>query len=100
MHPLTPPARGPTRPDREDDVDTGSKGGSGGRRRIRCPRCGWEPGREDLWSCVCGHAWNTFDTAGLCPGCGRQWTDTQCLRCHEWSPHREWYVEEPDGSAS
>jgi len=62
--------------------------------RIRCPRCGWEPGANDLWMCTCLHTWNTFDTRGVCPSCGRKWTDTQCLRCAEWSPHDDWYDDE------
>ena len=36
-----------------------------GRVRIRCPRCGWEPGSHDRWMCLCLHVWNTFDTRGL-----------------------------------
>jgi hypothetical protein len=32
--------------------------------RIRCPHCGWSPREDDLWSCTCGHEWNTFDTGG------------------------------------
>ena len=88
----------------DDDQKTG-----GGR--IRCPRCGWTPRSGDRWlctctldsslykrgMCTCGHAWNTFDTRGRCPGCGRRWLHTQCLSCGAWSPHLEWYAEEPDG---
>jgi hypothetical protein len=66
-----------------------------GGPRIRCPRCGWEPGRHDLWTCTCFHSWNTFATRGVCPACSKKWTMTQCPRCGEWSPHEEWYVEEP-----
>ena len=33
--------------------------------RIRCPLCGWSPRKEDVWSCTCGHLWNTFDTRGV-----------------------------------
>ena len=62
--------------------------------RIRCPACGWEPGRDDHWSCTCGHAWNTFDTGGECPACDQKWTDTQCPRCHVWSKHRDWYADD------
>jgi hypothetical protein len=64
--------------------------------RIRCPKCNWQPKREDTWVCApgCGHVWNTFETRGLCPGCSKQWTSTACLRCHEWSPHDDWYEHE------
>ena len=61
--------------------------------RIRCPKCSWEPRRGSLWGCICGHVWNTFDTAGLCPACRMQWTDTKCLSCSRWSLHRDWYEE-------
>jgi hypothetical protein len=74
----------------EDDDDR-----KRGRRRTRCPRCSWEPGRDDLWMCTCLHSWNTFDTGGVCPACDRRWTETQCLRCQDWSPHGDWYEDEP-----
>ncbi len=61
--------------------------------RIRCPKCAWEPERESLWMCTCLHTWNTFDTGGRCPACGHQWISTCCLRCHQWSLHREWYAD-------
>ncbi len=61
--------------------------------RIRCPSCSWEPPRSSQWICICGHVWNTFETAGLCPGCRLQWEDTKCLSCLRWSPHRDWYDE-------
>jgi hypothetical protein len=60
--------------------------------RIRCPRCQWQPGRDDRWSCKCGHSWNTFDTHGVCPACAVAWRETQCLRCGQWSPHEDWYA--------
>lgn len=64
--------------------------------RIRCPKCAWVPRKHDLWGCtICHHAWNTFDTFARCPSCGFQYEKTQCLRCHEMSPHRDWYVGEP-----
>jgi hypothetical protein len=62
--------------------------------RIRCPKCAWQPKRGDRWMCKCEHMWNTFDTRGLCPACGHQWRDTACPRCHEWSPHDDWYTDE------
>ncbi len=46
---------------------------------------------------VCGCLWNTFETCGVCPKCGKNWEDTACPRCHRWSPHVDWYHEElPD----
>jgi hypothetical protein len=69
-----------------------------GEAEIHCPRCSWRPGPADRWQCSpgCGTVWNTFWTRGLCPGCGHQWLETVCLRCHQWSPHEHWY-HYPDG---
>ena len=65
---------------------------------IYCPKCSWRPSATDRWMCypACGTVWNTFWTRGLCPGCGHQWQETQCLRCHKMSPHESWY-HYPDG---
>lgn len=62
-------------------------------RRIRCPKCKWQPNRSSRWQCRadCRHVWNTFDTHGVCPACGYAWRETQCLRCHVMSPHVDWY---------
>jgi hypothetical protein len=73
--------------------------------RIRCPLCAWQPQASSRWYCTsyghpeyfsngCGTVWNTFTTRGLCPGCGHQWRWTSCLRCHGWSLHEAWYVNE------
>ena len=61
--------------------------------RIRCPLCQWRPRREDRWLCDpgCHHTWNTFETAGICPGCAKHWDQTACLKCSGWSPHADWY---------
>lgn len=70
-----------------------------GRRRIRCPKCGWVPARSDRWSCGpggCGHVWNTFETGAQCPGCERTWEETACLRCSQWSRHQDWYEDEKE----
>lgn len=62
---------------------------------IRCPKCKWEPDGKPHWACTCGTVWDTFSTAGRCPGCGKIWKDTQCVinagGCTAWSPHLDWY---------
>lgn len=60
---------------------------------IRCPKCEWMPRTKNLWSCQCGHRWNTFESRGLCPACQHQWEATQCPQCGAKSPHTEWYVD-------
>lgn len=71
--------------------------------RVRCPLCGWRPDASSLWLCDdcdhpeyfydgCGCEWNTFDTGGLCPGCGHRWRWTSCLYCEGWSLHEDWYA--------
>ncbi len=73
------------------------------KSRIRCPACHWQPDAQSRWYCMsmgppenfnagCGHGWNTFDTAGLCPGCLHQWQHTTCLKCGVTSLHDDWYV--------
>ena len=64
---------------------------------IRCPQCEWRPKSESRWQCIpsCGAEWNTFWTAGVCPGCAYRWEKTQCLACGEISPHKNWY-HDPD----
>ena len=64
--------------------------------KIYCPKCAWEPQPSSRWWCGLGGclcAWNTFDTGGVCPDCGKVWEETACPACHRWSPHREWYHE-------
>lgn len=65
---------------------------------IHCPHCAWEPRADSRWCCTsrepgsgCGTSWNTFWTAGCCPGCGHYWEMTQCLSCRQASPHTQWY---------
>jgi len=60
---------------------------------IFCPACKKSPRIEDRWVCKpsCGTVWHTFWTGGVCPGCGHQWTETQCPACVVTSPHKDWY---------
>ena len=69
---------------------------------VRCPRCRWRPRRDSRWCCGsavgCGHSWNTFETRGRCPKCQRQWRLTQCLSCHAWPVHEDWYERDEERS--
>ncbi|HKQ92764.1 MAG TPA: hypothetical protein VJZ77_19045 [Blastocatellia bacterium] len=76
-----------------------------GQGRIRCPMCRWQPDAGSSWGCGdcayperffggCGMVWNTFDTRGLCPGCGHQWRWTACSSCSVWSLHEDWYAKD------
>jgi hypothetical protein len=63
---------------------------------ISCPKCGWEPNENCLWICdECRTKWNTFETHGKCPGCGKVFIDTQCIRrkggCGQMSLNVDWY---------
>jgi len=80
------------KPDGEGDVDAILDDlGLHKPPRIRCPLCDWEPQKHDRWMCRCEHVWNTFDTRGVCPQCSYRWLVTQCLRCHRFSAHEDWY---------
>ncbi|MFM9947684.1 MAG: hypothetical protein ACKV1O_07075 [Saprospiraceae bacterium] len=63
--------------------------------KIECPKCSWEPDGQAHWQCSCGTVWNTFDTAGRCPSCKKQWKHTCCPTdpggCGQWSLHLDWY---------
>lgn len=72
---------------------------------IRCPLCAWRPLVSSRWMCdcrgtpeppfsSCGTRWNTFETAGCCPGCSHRWRWTSCLRCYQPSPHEDWYEDD------
>ena len=68
----------------------------GGRMYIACPKCDWRPDAGSLWRCSCQHVWNTFQTHGVCPACGKAWKVTQCLVCHAYSDHEDWYHDDDD----
>lgn len=63
------------------------------RVEIYCPKCTYHPTESDRWSCQCRTLWNTFETFGTCPDCGKWWKETQCPACVAWSPHQSWYHE-------
>ena len=59
--------------------------------KIACPKCKTHPIQTNIWECICGCRWNTFDTGGVCPKCKMQHKTTQCLICQDFSPHKSWY---------
>jgi len=70
---------------------------------VSCPKCGWEPDETCRWMCdECRTKWNTFETNATCPGCGKVFIDTQCLRsrsgCGQMSLNADWYVPIEDAS--
>ncbi|HZS05572.1 MAG TPA: hypothetical protein VFD58_12100 [Blastocatellia bacterium] len=95
------------RPGDTTDIVEQSDDGEPDFSHIRCPLCRWQPDASSLWYCGdcpspeyffdgCGTMWNTFETRGLCPGCGHQWRWTGCLSCAGWSLHEDWYTKETD----
>jgi hypothetical protein len=58
----------------------------------RCPKCLWAHEGWAHWACDCGNWMNTFASRGLCSRCNKQWQETHCPRCHQWSAHLEWYA--------
>lgn len=58
---------------------------------IRCPLCSLPPPKGAKWECTCGCVWNTFETRGCCPDCGRRWGETECRSCRGVVPHHAWY---------
>ncbi len=60
--------------------------------QIACPKCDWEPDGRPHWRCDnCLTRFDTFETTAICPNCKKQFKDTQCISCAEFSPHLDWY---------
>ncbi len=60
--------------------------------QIACPKCDWEPDGHAHWVCDhCATRFDTFETTAICPNCKKQFEDTQCISCTEFSPHLDWY---------
>ncbi len=61
------------------------------RQNFSCPSCKTSPPIGELWRCgKCGGKFDTFQTQGVCPHCGTQFSATQCLDCGTSSPISEW----------
>lgn len=57
-----------------------------------CPNCGKAPPAGPFWRCPCGAQFDTFENAGICPHCGRQFQITQCLECGRPAPYAAWHT--------
>jgi Zn-dependent protease len=66
------------------------------RKEFACPSCKTSPPIGELWRCgKCGGKFDTFQTQGVCPHCGTQFSATQCLDCGETNPITAWIVTPP-----
>ncbi len=67
------------------------------RHGFACPDCKTAPPVGEFWICgKCRKGFDTFETQGVCPHCGTQYTTTACLDCGRPNPMREWTVPQTD----
>ena len=58
-----------------------------------CPACKVAPPRGVFWVCgKCRKAFDTFETRGVCPNCGTQFSATSCPECGSLRPMSEWFA--------
>ncbi len=61
------------------------------RAGFACPSCGASPPMGMFWTCSnCGTQFDTFETGGVCPRCGRVFAVTSCADCGKASPIAQW----------
>jgi Zn-dependent protease len=61
------------------------------RDAFQCPSCNTAPPVGEYWKCSnCGQAFDTFQTAAVCPSCRTQFPSTRCLDCGHLHPMHEW----------
>lgn len=56
------------------------------RAGFACPQCRAAPPVGPFWACPCKERFDTFETGGRCPKCGRVFPTTSCTDCHTVSP--------------
>ncbi len=60
-------------------------------QNYRCPSCQAHPLEGSFWNCgKCGITFDTFETAGVCPGCGLGYDTTTCPECRRGAPLAQW----------
>ena len=63
------------------------------REGFVCPVCKVAPPRGAIWVCgKCRTAFDMFETRGVCPSCGTQFTATSCPECGSLRPMSEWMI--------
>ena len=61
------------------------------REGFACPACKSAPPKGALWVCgKCRKPFDTFETQGVCPNCGVQYSTTSCPECGSLQPISEW----------
>jgi Zn-dependent protease len=61
------------------------------REGYACPVCKTAPPQGALWMCgKCRKPFDTFETQGVCPHCGVQYSATSCPECGNLRPFSEW----------
>ncbi len=61
------------------------------RDGFACPNCKTPPPQGTFWVCgKCRKPFDTFQTQGVCPNCGVQYSATSCPECGSLQPISEW----------
>jgi len=61
------------------------------RAGFACPACGQPPILGPFWRCDgCRKAFDPFETAAVCPHCGKQFPTTGCPECGRKNPIQQW----------
>jgi RNA polymerase subunit RPABC4/transcription elongation factor Spt4 len=61
------------------------------RDGVACPACKSAPPKGAFWACgKCRKPFDTFETQGVCPNCGVQYSTTSCPECGSLQPISEW----------
>jgi Zn-dependent protease len=61
-----------------------------------CPNCKTVPPQGAFWVCgKCRKPFDTFETQGVCPNCGVQYSVTSCPECGNLRPFSEWMTASP-----
>jgi Zn-dependent protease len=63
------------------------------RDGFACPTCKAAPPVGEFWKCgKCGQSFDIFQTAGVCPNCRTQSSQTKCLDCGASHSINDWMV--------